>query len=834
VLRSVFSQGGRLPHVAPDIQLPQVLQHASPEVLNHALRRLVQRQDGLPPAPNRELEELGIRFLAAISDSPYWSSDLSFADENHQTIAHLCALSGYTRLLTEVIDWGIDLDVRDVCGLTALHCAYLHEHWDCVRVLKEAGANEYIMDNQGRTPREMYRHAESEGTVDSEWGAGRFSSAGEETLLDTPNMSASPDYDTQVMLHLPLQISSGITAGGEAPRYGWSHLIYPPSPSGVQRNMLNGAPVGFHSVPATSSFDGLVPTFPVPEPAIPFPIPELAVSSSRVHHLEPIEPPSLFPGPDVSSFPVLEPAVPSFPVRQPAIRSPPVLGQGVPSFPGHHLEPVATPFLVPQPVIPWFPISGQAVPLFPNHHVDTVKPSFPITQPAIPAFPVPGPAVSSFPILEPAVPSFPVCQPSIHSSPVLDQGAPSFPGHHLEPFAPPVPVLQPAIPPIPASGQAVPSFPVYHSDIAELSFPIPQPTIPLFPVPGPAVSSFPVLEPAVPSFPVRQPSIRSSPVLDQGAPSFPGHRPEPFAPPVPVLQPAIPPFPASGQAVPSFLVHHSDIAELSFPIPQPAIPSFPVPGPTVSSFPVLEPAVPSLSVHQPITPWFPAPGPAVPSFPVPHLEPAVPSLSVRQPARPSTPVPGPAMSSLPILEPAVHSFPISEPTGSLEEINDHANLLSWSPSPQQNSPRMVPYLLTGHHTRVQTPPFHSPHATHSNSVLVSTRPRSPQSIQQLHQPSSSPRYVPPPSPPPPHYVSSEGVVRGSPLRLSKFEQYEKAAIRCQFEGAMRTAWPSANQEKGEQLIKYRIERKAVTPGMENGTLAGAGDASVQEPNQRED
>jgi hypothetical protein len=223
MLRSIYSQGHELSRVALDILIPQVLQHASPETLNHAFRRLAQSQDGLPSIDDRELEELGVRFLATISDSLHWNDDLSFADENHQTIAHLCALSGYTRLLTKVVDWGIDLDVRDVNGLTALHCAYLREEWDCVRILKEAGANEYIMDNLGRIPRGMCQYVETEGMIDSEREAAstpaRFSSAGEDDWVDVSSrISTSPEnfilLGTQPRLQLPWRSPSVLKADG--------------------------------------------------------------------------------------------------------------------------------------------------------------------------------------------------------------------------------------------------------------------------------------------------------------------------------------------------------------------------------------------------------------------------------------------------------------------------------------------------------------------------------------------------------------------------------------------------------------------------------------------
>ena len=336
MLRSIYSQGHELSRVALDILIPQILQHANPDSLSQALRCMAQSQDGLRPINERQLEDLGVRFLESISDSSdsqYWRNELSVADENHQTIAHLCVLSGYTRLLTMVVDWGIDLDVQDVSGLTALHCAYLREDWDCVRILKEGGAHESIEDDLGRVPRVMCRHVESESTTYSEREttstSARFSSAGEEDWVDVSSrVSTSPENFTRPIARLPWRSPSDIKAvraspmpilgpssedsssaddepwstefsnlhisdsppritrplssvtssssrrGGRATSYGWSHQTHRPSPPGVQRNVSSGASARFQPPPPPLSFTQM-PTFPMPQPAVlSFPVPE--------------------------------------------------------------------------------------------------------------------------------------------------------------------------------------------------------------------------------------------------------------------------------------------------------------------------------------------------------------------------------------------------------------------------------------------------------------------------------------------------------------------------------------------------------------------------------
>ena len=345
MLRSIYSQGHELSRVALDVLIPQILQHASPEALSHALRRLAQSQDSLPPINDRELEELGVRFLSTISDSRHWSDDLSSVDENRQTIAHLCVLSGYTRLLTKVAEWGIDLDVQDVSGLTALHCAYLREDWDCVRILKEAGANEYIKDNLGRIPRRMCQYVETEGTIHSEREEpstpARFS---EEEWVDVSSRtSASPENSTlpgtQPRLQLPWQSPSIIKAAGSGIR---ASSIPIPRPSSESSSIADDASwsTAFSNLQITDSPPPLTRALSVVTSSSSKrsggdpPVSQYGQYRSS-HRTYPPSPPKLHRNvshvesakhgslPTTSSFyptpafPMPQPAVPSFPVAEP-------------------------------------------------------------------------------------------------------------------------------------------------------------------------------------------------------------------------------------------------------------------------------------------------------------------------------------------------------------------------------------------------------------------------------------------------------------------------------------------------------------------------------------
>ena len=140
-----------------DSMIPQILQNVSEagrKTLHDATR---------PTQPTNQFSSLGVdemeswmlEFLSSLANSPGWENTVSLVNEHHQTLAHLAVLSQYTTLLRKVAQWGIDVDVQDVNGFTALHCAYLRGDLDSVRVLKGYGADENIEDTLGRRPLDM-------------------------------------------------------------------------------------------------------------------------------------------------------------------------------------------------------------------------------------------------------------------------------------------------------------------------------------------------------------------------------------------------------------------------------------------------------------------------------------------------------------------------------------------------------------------------------------------------------------------------------------------------------------------------------------------------------
>ena len=141
-----------------DSMIPHVLENVSPAGRKtlHDATRPTQPTNRFSSLGVDEMESWTLQFLSSFANSPGWEDTVSLVNEHHQTLAHLAVIFRYTTLLKKVAQWGIDVDVQDVNGFTALHCAYLCGDLDSVRVLKGYGADEDIQDTLGRRPLDMY------------------------------------------------------------------------------------------------------------------------------------------------------------------------------------------------------------------------------------------------------------------------------------------------------------------------------------------------------------------------------------------------------------------------------------------------------------------------------------------------------------------------------------------------------------------------------------------------------------------------------------------------------------------------------------------------------
>ena len=77
---------------------------------------------------------------------------VSTTNAYNRTLAHLSILYDYPSLLCRLVEWGIDLTIADVNGLTALD--YVNDR-ESVRKLWRGGASETTKDALGRTPSDL-------------------------------------------------------------------------------------------------------------------------------------------------------------------------------------------------------------------------------------------------------------------------------------------------------------------------------------------------------------------------------------------------------------------------------------------------------------------------------------------------------------------------------------------------------------------------------------------------------------------------------------------------------------------------------------------------------
>ena len=102
-----------------------------------------------------QIETSILAALLSLREKTDFDDIVSTSNDSNQTLAHLSVLYGFISLLRHLVEWKIDLTVADISGLTALHCAYLKEDRESIRILLRGGASPYIEDKLGRLPNDM-------------------------------------------------------------------------------------------------------------------------------------------------------------------------------------------------------------------------------------------------------------------------------------------------------------------------------------------------------------------------------------------------------------------------------------------------------------------------------------------------------------------------------------------------------------------------------------------------------------------------------------------------------------------------------------------------------
>ena len=70
--------------------------------------------------------------IATYSIHTTWRQTASLANDYCQTFAHISVVFGFLCLLQHLVAWGIDIQVQDDMGLTALHYAYFFQQQESV------------------------------------------------------------------------------------------------------------------------------------------------------------------------------------------------------------------------------------------------------------------------------------------------------------------------------------------------------------------------------------------------------------------------------------------------------------------------------------------------------------------------------------------------------------------------------------------------------------------------------------------------------------------------------------------------------------------------------
>ena len=123
-----------------------------------AILRMLQGDDAPQDDANAragQIEMSLLKALPSLREQPNFDDIVSTSNDSRQTLAHLSVLFGYISLLENLVDWRIDLTIADISGLTALHCAYLKEDRESIRILLSAGASPSVKDKLGRVPRDL-------------------------------------------------------------------------------------------------------------------------------------------------------------------------------------------------------------------------------------------------------------------------------------------------------------------------------------------------------------------------------------------------------------------------------------------------------------------------------------------------------------------------------------------------------------------------------------------------------------------------------------------------------------------------------------------------------
>ena len=115
----------------------------------------IARSDSTHSVTTSFPESAFIEVLAAFKSLPDFEQRLSTVNLYRQSLLHLAVHLRYRELAQRLVDWGIDINIKDMTGHTALHTAYLCGELSTARTLELHVALQLSLDILGRPPLEL-------------------------------------------------------------------------------------------------------------------------------------------------------------------------------------------------------------------------------------------------------------------------------------------------------------------------------------------------------------------------------------------------------------------------------------------------------------------------------------------------------------------------------------------------------------------------------------------------------------------------------------------------------------------------------------------------------
>ena len=105
--------------------------------------------------PSSLPESVFLEVLNNIKGLADFQDRISTVNDYCQSLLHLAVHLQYRELAQNLVDCGIDINIKDVNGFTALHTAYLCEDAPIIQTLEQHGAIQLSLDKLGRPPVEL-------------------------------------------------------------------------------------------------------------------------------------------------------------------------------------------------------------------------------------------------------------------------------------------------------------------------------------------------------------------------------------------------------------------------------------------------------------------------------------------------------------------------------------------------------------------------------------------------------------------------------------------------------------------------------------------------------